>query len=137
MKQVPLNLKLDINKTRKRELLAQMEKVVPWDDLVGIICPYYPEGKNGRPPSSLHSMLCIHFLQPWSSLSTGPCKRPSLKPRFTASSRSSKGSVACVMSPPSCALTKLQVHATSLKNTSWQSKSRAWSTTRSASVVCF
>ena len=69
MKQVALGLKLDIKKTRKREFLAQMDQVVPWDDLVALIAPYYPEGKNGRPPFSLHSMLRIHFLQQWFSLS--------------------------------------------------------------------
>jgi transposase, IS5 family len=69
MKQVALGLKLDIKKTRKREFLAQMDKVVPWDDLAALIAPYYPEGKNGRPPFSLHSMLRIHFLQQWFSLS--------------------------------------------------------------------
>ena len=69
MKQVALGLKLDVKKTRKREFLAQMDKVVPWDDLVALIAPYYPEGKNGRPPFSLRSMLRIHFLQQWFSLS--------------------------------------------------------------------
>ena len=69
MKQVALDLKLEIKKTRKREFLAQMDKVVPWDDLVALIAPYYPEGRNGRPPFSLHSMLRIHFLQQWFSLS--------------------------------------------------------------------
>jgi IS5 family transposase len=69
MKQVALNLKLDIKKTRKREFLAQMEKVVPWDNLVALIAPYYPEGRNGRPPFSLRSMLRIHFLQQWFNLS--------------------------------------------------------------------
>ena len=69
MNQIALGLKLDVKKTRKREFLAQMEKVVPWDDLIALIAPYYPEGKNGRPPFSLHSMLRIHFLQQWFSLS--------------------------------------------------------------------
>ena len=69
MKQATLDLKLDIKKTRKREFLAQMDKVVPWDELVALLAPYYPEGKNGRPPFSLHSMLRIHFLQQWFSLS--------------------------------------------------------------------
>jgi transposase, IS5 family len=64
-----LSLNLDIKKTRKREFLAQMEKVVPWEDLVALIAPYYPEGKNDRPLFSLHSMLRIHFLQQWFSLS--------------------------------------------------------------------
>ena len=61
MNQIALVLKLDIKKTRKREFLAQMEKVVPWDDLVALLAPNYPEGKNGRPPFSLHSMLRIHL----------------------------------------------------------------------------
>ena len=69
MKQVVLDLKLDVKKTRKREFLVQMEKVVPWDDLVALIAPFYPEGRNGRPPFSLHSMLRIHFLQQWFNLS--------------------------------------------------------------------
>jgi transposase, IS5 family len=69
MNQIALGLKLDIKKTRKREFLAQMDQVVPWDDLVALIAPYYPEGKNGRPPFSLHSMLRVHFLQQWFSLS--------------------------------------------------------------------
>ena len=69
MNQIALGLKLDIKKTRKREFLAQMEKVVPWDDLVALIAPYYPEGNNGRPPFSLHSMLRIHFVQQRFSLS--------------------------------------------------------------------
>jgi transposase, IS5 family len=69
MKQVALDLKLDIKKTRKREFLEQMEKVVPWGELVALIAPFYPEGLNGRPPFSLHSMLRVHFLQQWFSLS--------------------------------------------------------------------
>ena len=69
MKQAALNLNLDIKKTRKREFLSQMDKVVPWDELVALIAPYYPEGRNGRPPFSLHSMLRVHFLQQWFSLS--------------------------------------------------------------------
>ena len=64
-----MGLNLEIKKTRKRQFLAQMDKVVPWDDLVALIAPYYPEGRNGRPPFSLHSMLRIHFLQQWFSLS--------------------------------------------------------------------
>ena len=63
MKQVALDLKLDVKRTRKREFLEQMEKVVPWGELVALITPFYPEGRNGRPPFSLHSMLPTHFLQ--------------------------------------------------------------------------
>ena len=44
MKQATLNLSLNLKKTRKREFLEQMEQVVPWDALVELIAPYYPEG---------------------------------------------------------------------------------------------
>lgn len=49
MKQSSLDLNLSTKKTRKQELLAQMDRVVPWAALVELIAPYYPEGKNGRP----------------------------------------------------------------------------------------
>jgi IS5 family transposase len=40
-----------------------MERVVPWAELVALIAPYYPEGKNGRPPFPFETMLRTHFLQ--------------------------------------------------------------------------
>jgi transposase, IS5 family len=69
MKQATFNLDLSAKKTRKQVLLDQMEKVVPWAALVELIAPYYPEGKTGRPPFSLMSMLRIHFMQQWFTLS--------------------------------------------------------------------
>jgi IS5 family transposase len=69
MKQAVLNLGLTIKKTRKREFLDQMEKVVPWAALVELIAPYYPEGRTGRPPFSLQTMLRTHFMQQWFTLS--------------------------------------------------------------------
>jgi hypothetical protein len=56
-------------KTRKQVFLKQMEQVVPWAALVELIAPYYPEGKTGRPPFSLQTMLRIHFMQQWFTLS--------------------------------------------------------------------
>ena len=67
MKQTVLDLKLSVKKTRKREFLAQMEHVVPWAALVALIAPYYPEGRTGRPPFALETMLRTHFLQQWFS----------------------------------------------------------------------
>ena len=55
--------------TRKQVFLAQMQRVVPWAALVELIAPYYPEGKNGRPPFALETMLRVHFIQQWFSLS--------------------------------------------------------------------
>ena len=69
MKQAALDLKLSVKKTRKREFLEQMERVVPWAALVALITPYYPEGRTGRPPFELETMLRTHFLQQWFSLS--------------------------------------------------------------------
>jgi IS5 family transposase len=46
-----------------------MERVVPWAALVALVVPYYPEGRTGRPPFSLETMLRTHFLQQWFSLS--------------------------------------------------------------------
>lgn len=69
MKQTMLDLKLCAKKTRKREFLEQMEQVVPWAELVALIAPYYPEGRKGRPPFSLQTMLRVHFMQQWFTLS--------------------------------------------------------------------
>lgn len=63
MKQAALNLDLSVKKTCKQIFLEQMEAVVPWNALVQRIAPYYPEGRTGRPPFSLHTMLPVHFLQ--------------------------------------------------------------------------
>ena len=69
MKQATLNLDLKAKKTRKQVFLDQMDQVVPWAALVELIAPYYPEGKTGRPPFSLATMLRIHFMQQWFTLS--------------------------------------------------------------------
>ena len=69
MKQATLNLDLNTKKTRKREFLEQMEQVVPWLALVELIAPYYPQGRTGRPPFSLATMLRVYFLQQWFTLS--------------------------------------------------------------------
>ena len=69
MKQVALNLNLSVKKTRKQVFLEQMDQVVPWTALVELIAPYYPEGRTGRPPFSLLTMLRIHFMQQWFTLS--------------------------------------------------------------------
>jgi IS5 family transposase len=69
MKQAALNLNLIIKKTRKQVFLEQMDQVVPWAALEELIAPYYPEGRKGRPPFSLLTMLRIHFMQQWFTLS--------------------------------------------------------------------
>jgi IS5 family transposase len=69
MKQTDLGLNLTTKRTRKREFLAQMERVVPWTALVELVSPYAPGGKKGRPPFAVETMLRIHFMQQWFTLS--------------------------------------------------------------------
>ena len=69
MKQADLGLNLSTKRTRKREFLEQMDRVVPWAELNELIAPYAPEGRRGRPPFSVATMLRIHFMQQWFTLS--------------------------------------------------------------------
>jgi IS5 family transposase len=69
MKQSDLGLKLSTKRTRKREFLDEMQRVVPWAELIALIEPHYPKGKTGRPPIGIATMLRIHFLQQWFGLS--------------------------------------------------------------------
>jgi IS5 family transposase len=50
-------------RTRKREFLDEMNLVIPWRELVGLITPHAPTGKTGRPPFDTEVMLRIHLLQ--------------------------------------------------------------------------
>ena len=55
--------------TRRAAFLSEMERVVPWADMCGLIAPCYPKPGNGRPPYGLERMLRIYFLQQWFNLS--------------------------------------------------------------------
>lgn len=56
--------------TRREIFLAEMDKVVPWPELLALIAPHYPKlGQPGRQPYPLETMLRIHFLQQWYALS--------------------------------------------------------------------
>lgn len=67
--QLGLGLNLSTKKTRKREFLDEMDRVVPWSALVQIVEPYSPRAKTGRPPFAIETMLRIHYLQQWFGLS--------------------------------------------------------------------
>jgi IS5 family transposase len=69
MKQHSLGLGQTSKRTRRREFLEEMERVVPWSDVVALVAPYMPEGKRGRPPFAVEVMLRIHFMQQWFTLS--------------------------------------------------------------------
>jgi len=54
--------------TRRERFLAEMDAVVPWERLEGVIEPYYPKARRGRPPIGIQRMLRIYFLQQWYGL---------------------------------------------------------------------
>jgi len=58
-------------RTRKRAFLDEMNRVVPWAELVALIAPFAParSAKGGRPPFPVETLLRIHFLQQWFNLS--------------------------------------------------------------------
>jgi IS5 family transposase len=58
-------------KTWRDDRLDLMESIVPWDDFVQVIQPYYPKssGGPGRPSYPLMTMLRIYLLQIWFNLS--------------------------------------------------------------------
>jgi transposase, IS5 family len=55
-------------KTKRERILEEMEQVVPWAELRGLVEPHYPKGENGRPPVGLSIMLRVYFLQQWFNL---------------------------------------------------------------------
>ena len=58
-------------RTKKEKFLAEMDQVVPWQPLLDLIEPIYPKvsSKGGRPSYPLATMLRIHLMQQWYSLS--------------------------------------------------------------------
>ena len=63
-------------KTKREEFLGIMDEIIPWEEWVGILRPYYPSGKRyypsgkrGRPPMEIELMLRMYLLQCWFNLS--------------------------------------------------------------------
>jgi len=56
--------------TRRERFLDEMNRVVPWAELVTVIEPVYPKADGpGRPPVGIERMLRLHCLQQWFNLS--------------------------------------------------------------------
>lgn len=55
--------------TRRERFLAEMDAVIPWTRLLGLIEPHYPKAGKGRQPLGLEKMLRIYFVQQWFDLS--------------------------------------------------------------------
>ena len=56
-------------KTKREEFLDTMEGIIPWDEWVEFVRPYYPSGKRGRPVKGIEKMLRMYLLQVWFNLS--------------------------------------------------------------------
>jgi IS5 family transposase len=74
MKKISLattGFELVTKRTRKRVFLDEMNLVVPWTELVGLIQSFASSAgsKGGRPAFAMETMLRIHFLQQWFGLS--------------------------------------------------------------------
>ena len=55
-------------RTRKKEFLQQMQRIIPWAEWVEMIRPCYYKGEHGNKPFDLELMLRIHVLQELYSL---------------------------------------------------------------------
>ena len=56
-------------KTKREEFLETMNEIIPWDEWVEFVRPYYPSGKRGRPVKGIETMLRMYLLQVWFNLS--------------------------------------------------------------------
>jgi IS5 family transposase len=50
-------------RTRKKEFLAQIERIIPWGEWIEILQPYYYKGERGNKPYPLEVMLRLYVLQ--------------------------------------------------------------------------
>ena len=50
-------------RTKKKEFLTQMDRIIPWDEWVKIVQPCYYKGERGNKPYGLELMLRLYVLQ--------------------------------------------------------------------------
>jgi IS5 family transposase len=56
-------------KGKRAEFLEKMERIIPWEAVIGVIEPHYESKKLGRPRCPLMVMLRMYLLQIWFNLS--------------------------------------------------------------------
>lgn len=57
-------------KTTKKEIfLKEMERILPWQEIIEVIRPYYYANTTGRPATPLEVMLRMYLVQVWFNLS--------------------------------------------------------------------
>lgn len=47
-------------KTKQEEFRDIMNEIIPWEEWVEFVRPYYPNGKRGRPTKGIEKMLRIY-----------------------------------------------------------------------------
>src|SRR5574344_2515179 len=50
-------------RTKKKEFLAQIERIIPWGEWIALIRPCYYKGERGNKPYDLERMLRIYMIQ--------------------------------------------------------------------------
>jgi IS5 family transposase len=55
--------------SRREQFLETMDATIPWSEWVAVIEPFYYDGKKGRKPKPVETMLRMYLLQAWFSLS--------------------------------------------------------------------
>lgn len=55
--------------TKRGAFLEKMDAILPWENWVALVAPYYPDGKRGRKPVEIEQMLRMTMLQVWFNLS--------------------------------------------------------------------
>ena len=50
-------------RTKKREFLAEIDRIVPWGEWISLIRPCYYKGERGNKPYALERMLRIYLVQ--------------------------------------------------------------------------
>ena len=50
-------------RTKKKEFLDQIERIVPWDEWAAMIKPSYYKGEHGNKPHDLELMLRLYVVQ--------------------------------------------------------------------------
>ena len=56
-------------KTKREAFLDSMNEIIPWNQWIEIIRPYYYSNKRGRRPKDIEVMLRMYLMQNWFNLS--------------------------------------------------------------------
>ena len=76
-------------KTKREEFLEIMDEIIPWDEWVGVIEPYYPKGKRGHSPMGIEKMLRMYLHRSGSTYLTRQQRVQSMTATLCGNSRGS------------------------------------------------